>query len=70
MLDKIKQGLKALQLAFDIDGGLYVDLFAIVFIVRLIAPLFHFPPVTFAEAGMWGATIGTYGYSKGGPKSS
>lgn len=54
-----------IQSLLSVDGGLYVDAFAIVMLVRLVAVLFGKPPLTIEEAGIWGATIGTYGYVKG-----
>lgn len=53
-----------------IDGGTWVDIFAVVFIVRLLAPLFHLPAMNIAEAGIWGATITSFAYSNQGPKQS
>jgi len=46
-----------------IDGGTWVDVFGLVFIIRLLAVLLHMPPVTMAEAGLWGATITSFAYS-------
>ena len=55
---------------FKIDGGDWVDIFGIVFIIRLLAPLFHMPPLTYSEAGVWGTTIASFAYSNTGtPKS-
>lgn len=54
----------------SVQGGIYVDMFAVVFIVRLLAPLKGFPALNYSEAGMWAATISAYAYSKGGPKQS
>jgi hypothetical protein len=53
----------------SLDGGSWVDLFGLVMLVRLIAPLFHLPPMTMAEAGTWGATIASFAATHiGGPK--
>ena len=53
----------------SLDGGSWVDLFGVVMLVRLIAPLFRFPPMTMAEAGIWGATIASFAATNiGGPK--
>ena len=54
----------------SLKGGLYVDAFAIVFLVRLLAPLRGFPPLNYSEAGMWAATIAGFSYSNKGPKNS
>jgi hypothetical protein len=61
---------KKLQEFLSVDGGLYVDAMCVVIIVRLLAVLFKFPPMTAAEAGLWAATIGTYGYTSNRPKGS
>jgi hypothetical protein len=54
---------------FKLDGGEWVDLFGIVMLIRLIAPLFHMPPMTFPEAGIWGTTIASFAASNiGRPK--
>lgn len=56
---------------FKIDGGQWVDLFGIVFLIRLLAPLFHLPAMNAPEAGIWGCTIASFAYSNtGGPKQS
>lgn len=76
MLDKLKSILKILQQAWawcqdfiSIKGGLFVDAFAVVMIVRLLGPLKGFPPLTVAEAGMWAATITAFAASNiGGSK--
>lgn len=54
----------------NFDGGQWVDLFGVVFIIRLMAVLWHFPPLTLAESGMWAATISSFAYSNTqGPKN-
>ena len=68
MKDKITYWWNWLQDFLSVDGGLYVDVFCLIILIRLIAVLFRFPPLTPAEAGLWGATIATYGYSNKGPK--
>jgi len=68
MRDKIMDWWKYVQDLLSVDGGLYVDWMCLVMIVRLGAVLFHFPPMNMAEAGIWAATISTYGYSNNGPK--
>jgi len=56
---------------FYLKGSDWVDLFGIVFLIRLIAVLFHFPPLTMAEAGMWASTIASFAYTNtNGPKGS
>jgi len=55
----------------SLDGGIWVDIFGLVFIIRLLAPLFHQPAMNLAEAGVWGATISAFSYSntnRPGPK--
>ena len=53
----------------SLDGGSWVDLFGLVFLIRLIASLFHCPPLTMAEAGIWGTTIAAFAASNiGKPK--
>lgn len=55
----------------SLDGGSWVDLFGIIIILRLLAVLIHFPPLTMAEAGIWGTTICSFAVSNiGGPKQS
>lgn len=59
---------KRIQAALAVDGGLYVDAFALVLIVRLLAVLWGYPPVTGPEAGVWASVVSAYAYSnkKGG----
>lgn len=53
----------------SLDGGSWVDLFGVVFLIRLIASLFHCPPLTNAEAGLWMATIASFAATNiSGPK--
>jgi hypothetical protein len=53
----------------NIDGGSWVDIFGVVILVRLAAPLFHLPPMNVAEAGVWGTTIAAFAASNiGRPK--
>jgi hypothetical protein len=71
MWDKIQAVWDHIQELLSLDGGLYVDAFAVVMIVRLLAVLFGAKALNASEAGMWGATIMTYGASKfGGPRQS
>ena len=63
ILERIKFYWNYIQDLLSVDGGLYVDAMCFVLIVRLIAVLFHYPALNMAEAGLWGATIATYGYS-------
>jgi hypothetical protein len=55
-----------------LDGGTFVDMFAVVFIIRLLGPLFHMPAMNGSEAGVWAATISSFAFSNnnGGPKPS
>ena len=50
-----------------IKGKHWVNFFAVVFLGRLVAPLFGFPPLTVSEASMWAMTIGSYACTNGGP---
>lgn len=53
----------------SLSGGSWVDLFGAVVLIRLVAPLFHLPPMTYAEAGVWSATIASFAATNiGGPK--
>lgn len=56
----------------SLDGGTWVDMFGAIVLIRLVLPLFHFPPLTYAEAGVWSTTIASFAYSNmgGGPKQS
>ena len=52
-----------------LEGGTWVDIFGVVFIARLLAVLWGLPPLTLAEAGIWGTTISAFAYSNSqGPK--
>lgn len=73
MLDKIKayiqKGQELWNMAQDVvsvKGGLWVDMFAIVTLVRLLAPLRGYPSMTIQEAAIWGTTISAFAFSKGG----
>ena len=71
MLNKIKEYWLYLQSLAELNGGLYVDAFAIVILVRMWAVLHGYPALTPQEAGLWAVTIGAFAYSnKGGPKQS
>lgn len=78
MIDKIKSYSSYAQAAWNwlqdfisLKGGLYIDAFAIVFLVRLLGPLRGYPSIKMAEAAMWSATIGAFAASNfGGPKQS
>ena len=56
----------------SLDGGTWTDIFGVVIILRLLAVLLHFPPLTMAEAGVWGTTISAFAMTNtfGGPKQS
>jgi hypothetical protein len=75
MIDKIKAYIQKAQelwnMAQDIisvKGGLWVDAFALVTLVRLLAPLKGYPSMTVQEAAIWGTTIAAFSYSNGGSK--
>lgn len=53
----------------SLDGGSWVDMFGVVVLIRLLAPLFHLPAMNAAEAGTWAATISSFAYyNTNGPK--
>lgn len=64
-MDKFIAILKAIQNAAQLKGGTYVDLFAVVFILRLLGPFRGYPAMTPAEAGCWAATISAFAYNGG-----
>ena len=78
MITKLKQFLvsfknvsSVVQDALSVNGGLYVDAFAIVTLLRLLAPLKGYPAMSLAEAGIWGTTIAAYAAGNfGGPHAS
>lgn len=53
---------------FNLDGGEWIDIFGIVYIIRLLLVLAKLPPLTMAEAGLWSVTIASFAYSNGGPR--
>lgn len=54
----------------SLDGGSWVDMFGLVILIRLLAPLFYLPPMNAAEAGIWAATVASFAATNiGGPKS-
>ena len=61
MLEKIKAFLQG---TLDIKGGTFVDLFAVVFLVRLLGPLWHLPAINIAEATFWSATVESFAATK------
>lgn len=77
MIDKLKAYASQIKLSWQwlqdflsLQGGLYIDAFAIVFLVRLIGPLKGLPAINPSEAAMWSATIAAFAASNiGGPKS-
>jgi len=70
MLDNIRFYWDYIQDLLSVDGGLYVDFMCVAVIIRLLAVLWRFPPMSNAEAGLWGVTIATYGYTTKGGKPS
>lgn len=65
----VQRGWSWCQDFISLKGGLYIDAFALVFLVRLLGPLKGFPPVTPAEAATWSATIAAFAASNiGGSK--
>lgn len=68
LLGNVQTVWKMIQNVLSIKGGLYVDLFGLVMVVRLLAVLKGFPPVSGAEAAVWGTTVGSLAYTNGGPK--
>ncbi len=70
-MNRLLEIWKTLQQFLSVDGGLYVDLMCVVIIVRLLAVLWKFPPLTVAEAGLWGATVTAFAAGNfKGPKVS
>jgi uncharacterized protein (DUF2164 family) len=65
MLARIKAFLQG---TLDIKGGTFVDLFALVFLIRLLGPLWGLQGINISEATLWSATIGAFAISHGGPK--
>jgi len=68
MINKLIAVGKVIQDIIQFKGGTYVDLFAIVFILRLLGPFKGYPAMNPSEAGMWAATIAAFAYSN--PKGS
>jgi len=68
-ISQFKSIFSNLQDLVSVPGGLYVDLFGLVMVVRLLAVLKGFPPISASEAAVWGTTVGSLAYSNGGPKS-
>lgn len=76
MIDKLKALLtktqelwSLMQDIISVKGGLYVDLFAVIVALRLLAPLKGFPAMTPAEVTAWSVTITAFAASViGGPK--
>lgn len=69
MKEQFKAWWEYLQDLCSLKAGLYVDAFAIVMLLRLLAPLKGYPAMNAAEAGMWAATITAFAYTNKGPKS-
>jgi hypothetical protein len=51
-----------------LKGKHWVNGFAVVFLARLLGPLWGMPPLTASEASMWAMTIGSYAFTNQGPK--
>jgi hypothetical protein len=71
MLDRVKayvqKGQELWNMTQDIvsvKGGLWVDMFALATLLRLLAPLRGYPAMTVQEAAIWGTTIAAFSYSK------
>lgn len=70
-LAEFKPLFQTLQDLAEVRGGLYVDIFGVVIVVRLWAVLKGFPPLTAYEAAVWATTVGSLAYSNTqGPKQS
>lgn len=65
MLSKLKAFLQG---TLDVKGGTFVDVFALIFMVRLCGPLWHLPAINISEATFWSATIAAFAYGNSGPK--
>ncbi len=72
MFNKVKEIWNWIQDFMSLKGGLFVDAFAVVFLIRLLAPLKGYAALTAPEAAMWAATITAFAASNigGGPKVS
>lgn len=77
-MDKLKSFFAVLksisslvQDALSVNGGLWVDCFAVVMLLRLLGPFKGYPAMSTAEAGVWAATIASFAAGNfGGPKAS
>lgn len=69
-ISQFKSIFSNLQDLISVPGGLYVDLFGLVMVARLLAVLKGFPPLSASEAAVWGSTVASLAYSNTGtPKS-
>lgn len=71
MLEKIKFYWDYLQSLLDIDGDVWMGLFTAFILLRLIGvPLWHWPPLTVSEAGVYASAVSAFAYSNRNPKGS
>lgn len=70
LFDTLKQVSSMVQDLISVSGGIYVDCFAVVMLVRLLGPLKGYPAMNAPEAAIWSATIASFAAGNiGGPKS-
>lgn len=69
MLTKITEIWQWIQDFLSLKGGLYIDAFAVVVLIRLLAPLKGYPGLNPSEAAVWASAIGAFAASNiGGSK--
>lgn len=68
ILQKIKEHWDAVQKIFDIDGDVYLGIFTLAIIFRLVLAGYGRAPINMAEAAAYGSAIGAFAYSNRGPR--
>lgn len=70
MIERIQQVWDRIQDLFDISGDIYMGLFTMLILVRIVYVLKGAQPLTASEAACYGSAVGAFAYSNTGrPKS-
>lgn len=59
-----------IQSLLDIDGDVWMGLFTLVIVGRIVLVLKGCAPLTAAEAATYGTAVGAFAYSNKGPRQS
>ena len=67
-MNKLQQIWNAIQDLLDVRGDVVMLFISSAFVIRVIAVLFNYPPITNSEAMFYGSAIASFAWSNKGPK--